>query len=249
MKEYISKIIDAMTKFSEIVHVHITPSEGCTEASAMGKEKSIMVKITSPSQPLSDPLCLGNLKYLQKILSLEQIKNGGTIKFTTGESSDKQINIVRAIDFHGPRMKIRYETTDPRAGDTAPPRLNQQNWDCSIVLQPSHSKEFNDAMALHKLVDPTKTVFRINVENGMASFIFESGGGIQLDITDNVTGEFPDSPGGYYIDMNRFSSALSLASGAESSKMSFSRGAAKMEFSLGDNEFLIVIPKLNSPNR
>lgn len=248
MKQYISEVIDAMARFSDVTHVHIIPSQGSIEASALGKEKTIMVKVVAPAQPLPAPMCLGNLKYLQRIMSVDLIKSSGAMKFTTGSAMDGT-DIVRAIEFSGGNIKIRYETTDPRAHDLKAPTVKDQAWACSIDLQPSHSKQFGELLSLLKIVDPSKSDFRIETSRPVAAFVFD-GIGSEMEVS-QVTGNLPETanPGAYFLNSGRFSSALSLAADADSAKLSLSPSAAKLEFQLGDKEFLVVIPRLISATR
>lgn len=250
MKEYITSLLDGMTRFPEISHIQIVPSEGSILAAAVGKERSIVIQVVGSPQPeINATMCLGNLKYLQKILSIEQIKNGATAQCSVGDSYDKSMQIVRNIDFAGPRLKIRYETTDPKAADSIP-KLLINEWESSITLEPAHSKEFNEGLSLQKILNPSKNEFKIANREGNMYFVFETGErSAEKDVELLVGAADGVMTDPLYINTSRFSSSLSLASEASSSKLSTSKHAIKLEFTLDNQEYLIVIPKMNTPTQ
>lgn len=250
MKEYISSLIGAMTRFQEITHIHVIPGEGSIEAAAVGRDKSILLKATgAPIKEFPAPICLGNLKYLQKILSVEQLKASAGVEFQVGPALDKS-EIVRAIDFSGPRLKIRYESTDPSVGDNnvaTIPKILAQDWPCVIKLEPAHHKEFNEAVSLQKITNPTKNEFKVTSKDGNLVFVFETGErSADKDIELTVGPAEGELIEPIYFNIGRFASLLSLMSDAKGGILSISKFSLKMEFVLDEQEYLAIMPKMNT---
>lgn len=246
MKAYISFLLQTFSKFPDIQFIHVVPGDGSTTAGAMTTNNTLLVKVTSPSEPdLSAKICLGNLKYLSKILSTKQISEHGVLKTAIGESLEKE-QIVKSIDFTAPRLSIRYHATDPKVGGRVM-NIKQQDWAATVKVEPSHAAEFADAVKLQQVMNPSKNEFKVTERDGNLVVIFETGekssdNDIALVLA-KIDGALPDS---YYLNTTNVLSALSLVATADSGTMHFSASVCRVTADAGDHEIEVVIPKNTS---
>lgn len=243
MKTYIASILQTFSKFPDVQHIQVIPSPSSTVAAAAVLGNIALIKVTSPAKPeVPAKMCLGNLKYLSKILSTKQVSEHAELKATIGESIEKE-EIVQSIDFIAPRMKIRYQATDPKAAGKIP-TLKSQDWVATIALQPSHYSEFSDAVKLQQVMAPQKNEFKIGQKDEYLTITLETGersSEADIGLTFGaVEGSLPKS---YYLNTSMFLAGLSLAQSADSAKVMFSASVCRIAITSGDDEIEIVIPK------
>lgn len=246
MKAYISFLLQTFSKFPDIQFIHVSPEEGSTSAGAMTTNNTLLVRVTSPVEPdVNAKICLGNLKYLSKILSTKQISEHGILQTAIGESLEKE-PIVKSIDFTAPRLSIRYHATDPKVGGRVM-NIKKQDWNASVKLEPSHAAEFSDAVKLQQVMNPSKNEFKVTQRDGNLVVIFETGekssdNDISLVLA-KIDGTLPDS---YYLNTTNVLSALSLVATADSGTLYFSASVCRVTANVGDHEIEIIIPKNTS---
>lgn len=250
LKSYVSKVVDAISNFPDLSHIHITPSEGSVTLESVAKERAIFVRAVTPADSeVNTPMCLGNFKFLQRVLGLEQIEaESGTATAVLGKSL-AGTDIVRYIDFAGPRFKVRYETTDPKAGNIEQvPNMKAINWATSIKLEPSHQKELAEAVSLFSIASPQKTEVKLSNRGGNLWFVLEIGErasnrDIEVD-AGPIEGEFQDT----YFNVKRLLQAIALSTQGEGAKLSIGTGL-KVDFTLDGDEYMIAMPRNTAPSR
>lgn len=242
MKEFIGDTLSHTLKFDGIHNLLVGNEDKSTVASGFASDKTVLVLAkTDLIETFDTPVCLGNLKYLGKVLSMDQIKGKqGVAEPKTGPSADGQ-EIIQEIKFRGPRVSIEYQATDPKVASIKRPNIKKMEWAVSAKLEPEHYREYSDAADLLKIVDPKADSFTAKTEDGELRFVFEhKSHRTIMAIGTQVEGELKN-PVAFAIGKVR--SALQLMADAGAGTVDISESAIKFWFKTTQADYTIVIPK------
>jgi hypothetical protein len=239
MQPYLADVLDHITKFDTIQFVMINNEGEHTIASGFAKDKQILVLAQSPSkEEFGTPACLGNLRYLGKILSMEPIRGKeGKVELVYGNGGDGS-QIVHKMKFAGPRLKVDYQATDPKVDSVTRPNIKAMTWAIRCSLEPDHSRQFNDAAGLQAIVDSKNDVFTVSIQDGALTFLFGSAHQkTEMSIAE-VTGSIPP----IRFSISKFRTVLGLVSAAGGGTLELSDKAAKFSWKTAEAEYTAVLP-------
>lgn len=255
VKEWIESTLGVFSKFADLTTIHALKEDGALRVVSMGKHKSMMLELKTQDPGLPAPICFGNLKYLQKIISIEQVKTSGEVSCNVTKAIDGT-DIIKSIDFVAPRLKVRYEATDPRVAETQPTSVRIDQWPTKAALQPSHYKEISDAVALQKVANPAKVELKLEKDAGELVVVLETGERMSdKDIRLSLGPVDGDVPADFYLNTAKFLSAVALASESKSgATLLICDKAAKLEVSLegpakSEMSAVVVFPRNTTVSR
>lgn len=244
MFEILKDLINHAGKFDGVDYLFLNPDfDGdtpITKIAAVQKDKSLVIFGTAKRiEQLEYPACLGGLKFLSKLISMDQIRGAkGSVSVTTRDDGNGG-EAVATIDFKGPRVKVPYAATDPRILPFKVPIPKQQKIEVSVSLEEENCKEFSDVLALQRIKNPKLDEVSISIADDSLVATFGIGTErAELILVSGIEGELSSTK----FNATRVQSALQLASASGKTSVSFNTKLMKLEFSSEHVDYTIYIP-------
>lgn len=165
--DYLANLLGHVTKFDGFEYIKLTSGPDGVGAQSIDKGMACYVSTDpNPVSGLDVDACLGNLKYLAKVVTIDQFSTkGSSVSLVTGADSTGA-DAVQSIAFKSPRLSVNYEATDVSMVKMVIPATDKLVWGDDIELTPEHYKEFSDLNTLQKLADPTNSTFELSKKDG-----------------------------------------------------------------------------------
>ena len=254
MKNILSDIVKTMSQFDTIEYIVLDKTNGGILATGIDSNKGMVVKGEFPEQPdFENNICLGQLKFLRRVLDQEQIQNSdGQVQFD-GKEEFEENSYYKDITFKGPRFKVTYNAVGPKTikskNKKLYPTIKEIDVDLSVVIESTICEEFKQASALQKMMVNTKEdcVVQILVEDENLVMRFPySSQKIDLIIEEGV--EFSLNKD-MLFDVSKIEKAMNVILSNENGKLDIAKNCIDFSTISEEGVYTVRLPKLNTVKR
>jgi len=250
LKELLQDALKHITMFDTIEYITLAKEDTALVATGIDVTKSVMVRVVYDDtvagvENFDRFMCLGQLKFLKRVIEMDQVKDTGTVELIDGASFEGD-EIYKGLLFKGKRVKIGYQAVDPKAVKGRNGRKYPQMVDVpaslSIPISPEAASEFKQMSTLQKMmVTKDATIFTTHtVDNNLVLRFPYNDNQIEMIMYENIDGFIDD---GLIFESSIAEKAMNMATKSKSSMLNIGGVFMDIHAETDIGKYHIRIPK------